>query len=94
MIFRPTGLDIYKVESKERQIAIWQRIVEDYSGHELTHHGDRMIAISEIVHELSLYWKDTYIAGMWRNGLIQNLAWELMRNQGDNLTVPKLDGPS
>ena len=53
-----------------------------------------MIAILGIVRELSLYWKDTYIAGMWHNDLIQNLAWELMRNPGDNPTVSKLDGPS
>jgi hypothetical protein len=93
-IFQPTGSDTYKVESKERQIAIWQRIIEDYSGRELTYTSDRMIAISGIVRELSFCWKDTYIAGMWRNGLIQNLAWELVRNPGDNPTVPKLNGPS
>jgi hypothetical protein len=93
-IFPRNGLETDKVESKERQIDIWQRIIENYSGRELTHHGDRMIAISGIVRELSSYWKDTYIAGMWLNGLIQHLAWELTRNPCDNLNVPKPDGLS
>jgi hypothetical protein len=55
--------------------SLWNSIVQDYTGRELSFTSDRMKAISGIASELSSYWKDVYIAGMWKTTAVQNLAW-------------------
>lgn len=47
-----------------KQDLVWEAIVEDYSGRELTVPEDRLPAIAGIVSELARLWGDTYLAGL------------------------------
>lgn len=58
-----------------KRASLWNSIVQDYTKRELSFTSDRMNAISGIASELSSYWKDEYIAGIWKTTAVQNLAW-------------------
>lgn len=62
-------------ESLVKRASLWNSIVRDYTGRGLSFTSDRMNAISGIAGELSSYWKDVYIAGIWKTTAVQNLAW-------------------
>ncbi|KAH8886048.1 HET-domain-containing protein [Thozetella sp. PMI_491] len=55
----------------------WERIVETYTGCNLTFGGDKLIALSGIASRIgsSLMAQDKYIAGMWRRDLEGQLLW-------------------
>lgn len=54
---------------------IWCRVLEDYSGRDLTFAEDRLPAIAGVVSELQNIWGDEYYAGMWEPFLIRHLGW-------------------
>lgn len=59
---------------------VWQKIVKSYSTRELTHGKDRLPALSGIarlIQELLLRHSldNTYLAGLWKFNLAQDLAW-------------------
>ena len=60
----------------------WQSLVMAYSSREFTFWGDRLPALSGIITYLKpmLGKHNTYLAGLWKDSMIQQLAW--MRNPG------------
>ncbi|KAH9203395.1 heterokaryon incompatibility protein-domain-containing protein [Leptodontidium sp. 2 PMI_412] len=54
---------------------MWATLLHEYTARDFTLFEDRLPAISGIVKELSLLWKDEYIAGLWKSHIFQQLAW-------------------
>ena len=57
------------------QERIWKSLIEDYSGRQLTLATDKLPAIAGIASELGKYWKDDYLAGLWRKCFLDHLVW-------------------
>jgi len=54
----------------------WHKLVNMYSGLDLTYASDRLPAVAAIVErEMRLRLDDVYIAGMWQKSLLSDLAW-------------------
>lgn len=53
----------------------WQRIVEQYSGHDLTIGGDKLPAISGIASKIGTATNSDSIARLWRENLVLDLLW-------------------
>jgi hypothetical protein len=53
----------------------WKLIVLAYSQTSLTYSEDKLIALSGIAKAYASAMADTYVAGMWRNGLERQLSW-------------------
>ncbi|KNG85414.1 hypothetical protein ANOM_007115 [Aspergillus nomiae NRRL 13137] len=54
----------------------WNEIVSEYSSRNLSHTADRLPALAGIAKRMhSLRANDTYIAGLWRSTLCQDLIW-------------------
>lgn len=54
----------------------WRMAVEHYSHLQLTYEKDRLPAISALVRHMQLLRADdVYIAGMWRNSIVDDLSW-------------------
>lgn len=62
-------------DPRSQQSIIWRKVVQDYSGRDITFPDDRLPALAGITSELQKLWKDDYVAGMWRSCLIKHLAW-------------------
>jgi hypothetical protein len=54
---------------------IWQSIVENYTSRQLTLPEDRLPALAGIARQLEKTWGDTYVAGLWREQLLEQLLW-------------------
>ncbi|KAH7389382.1 heterokaryon incompatibility protein-domain-containing protein [Phaeosphaeria sp. MPI-PUGE-AT-0046c] len=66
----------FKFPQQDKGYAAWQRIVAHYSHLKLTFPGDRLPAIAAIAQRTMRSRKDdAYIAGMWKNSLLHDLAW-------------------
>lgn len=57
------------------QYRIWEDLVHDYSGRELSSFGDRLPALAGIAAELAAVWGDAYLAGFWRRTIVRCLGW-------------------
>lgn len=57
------------------QSEFWGKIVMNYSARHLTRQEDRLPALAGLASELQKVWKDSYLAGMWRNCLVAQLGW-------------------
>ncbi|KAL6814919.1 heterokaryon incompatibility domain-containing protein [Trichoderma sp. SZMC 28015] len=53
----------------------WYKMVEDYTGRFITKSSDRLPALSGLAKAVSQSSKDEYLAGLWKNGLIEGLTW-------------------
>jgi hypothetical protein len=55
--------------------ADWQEIVEQYSGCNLTHESDRLVALSGLASRQQETLNGVYLAGMWRRKIEDQLCW-------------------
>jgi hypothetical protein len=54
----------------------WTKIVTDYAGLDMTYSKDRLPALAAVVERTMLSrLGDTYIAGLWKDSMIQELLW-------------------
>ncbi|KAF7896599.1 hypothetical protein BELL_1668g00010 [Botrytis elliptica] len=58
-----------------RRGQIWNSIVENFTGRDLTNPEDRLPAISGIAKELALVWNDEHVFGVMRNTIEHHLSW-------------------
>ncbi|KAF2726773.1 HET-domain-containing protein [Polyplosphaeria fusca] len=58
----------------------WSRAVEGYSMRHLSFEGDKLAAISAIAANMSILFRCGYLAGLWRDDLVNGLAWEIYRS--------------
>ncbi|KAF2100314.1 HET-domain-containing protein [Rhizodiscina lignyota] len=55
----------------------WKIITEHYSERQLTKATDRLVALNGLVSELSKRLNDSYILGLWKNALPDQLLWQV-----------------
>ncbi|CZR67680.1 uncharacterized protein PAC_17579 [Phialocephala subalpina] len=72
---RETGEKFY---SNARNVR-WKNVIEQYSDRQLTHLTDRLIALEGLRTELQKKTADTYIYGLWKNSLPDQLLWQVTR---------------
>ena len=53
----------------------WYEMIEDYSRRAITKHSDRLPALSGLAKATAASSRDEYLAGLWKTGLIEGLAW-------------------
>ncbi|KAL6692998.1 heterokaryon incompatibility domain-containing protein [Trichoderma pleuroticola] len=63
------------IGDKDVNYADWYKMVEDYTGRFITKSSDRLPALSGLAKAVSQSSKDEYLAGLWKNGLIEGLVW-------------------
>ncbi|KAK7442848.1 hypothetical protein Landi51_09396 [Colletotrichum acutatum] len=54
----------------------WRSTVENYKRTRLTYQSDILPAIAGVVKNMSRYRKDKYLAGVWEDSLLDDLAWQ------------------
>lgn len=54
----------------------WRHIVWYYSRCELTKPADKLVTLSGVARAFHAHIKSDYVAGMWKNTIIRDLAWE------------------
>jgi hypothetical protein len=73
----PSSLNLFEVI--EHPVDRWHKLVNMYSGLDLTYASDRLPAVAAIVErEMRLRLDDVYIAGMWKKNLLPDLAWKVV----------------
>lgn len=53
----------------------WYRLLDDYTGCELTKESDRLVAIAGVARKLRPIVSDQYVTGLWANSLPWALSW-------------------
>lgn len=83
----------YDLDSR-RGLAIWNRVVEDYSKRSMTKEQDKLIAISGLakdiqpnVHRTQGDGDSRYLAGLWERFLLEQLLWRV-DSLPSNISVP------
>lgn len=56
----------------------WHRVISEYTCLNLTFAGDMLPALSGLAHETNEVIEDTYLAGMWKNNLEEDLMWRVV----------------
>jgi len=71
------GLSAHEPSSaaSNRQKAGWPFVVEQYSRRDLTYETDKLPALAGLAREVASKTGDVYLAGMWRNTILEGLLW-------------------
>lgn len=72
---RETGEKFYSTARNSK----WKNIIEQYSERQLTNLTDRLIALEGLRTELQKKTADTYLHGLWKNSLPDQLLWQVTR---------------
>ncbi|OQV03642.1 hypothetical protein CLAIMM_08660 [Cladophialophora immunda] len=56
---------------------IWLSLIEEYTSRNLTRDQDKLPALSGVASTVGSLTGDDYLAGLWRNDLLQNLSWSV-----------------
>lgn len=60
---------------------IWHELIEQYTRCSLTMGEDKLVAISGIAKIVQQKLEDDYLAGLWRRNLLEDLLWEVSRDE-------------
>ncbi|OAL04083.1 hypothetical protein IQ06DRAFT_345279 [Phaeosphaeriaceae sp. SRC1lsM3a] len=60
---------------KQKLADVWMELIKNYSSRQLTHQGDRLVALQGILRPLSHLLHEEPVAGMWRSQLWRQLLW-------------------
>ncbi|KAM0248817.1 hypothetical protein ACHAQJ_009328 [Trichoderma viride] len=63
------------IGDKDVNYVDWYKMVEDYTERLITKSSDRLPALSGLAKAVAQFSNDEYLAGLWKNGLIEGLAW-------------------
>jgi hypothetical protein len=63
----------------------WRKIAEDYSKRQLTHPGDKLPALAGIARTFHRKLKTRYVAGLWEDGLLDDLLWTYLGKSPERL---------
>ncbi|KAL9097032.1 MAG: hypothetical protein Q9165_000996 [Trypethelium subeluteriae] len=61
---------------------IWWDVLHEYTRKSLTKDEDRLPAISGIAMRIQVHIGDQYVAGLWRNNLVEDLQWFISIGSG------------
>jgi len=54
---------------------LWNGLIYKYSARELTDKDDRLRALAGVAQELAKVWGDTYLFGLWKSCIVEQLLW-------------------
>jgi hypothetical protein len=66
----------------------WQEVIKHYTSLKLSSESDRLPAVSGVAKLVAESMKCDYLAGMWRDTLIQDLLWWNMDKNGSRTSKP------
>ena len=69
-------LTLSSLEDQRAAYQCWGAVCERYSASHLTYPSDKMVALAGLAQCVGRIVNDTYVAGMWRRNLAQELLWE------------------
>lgn len=69
---------------------VWRKAVSEYSSRSLTRAGDKLPAFSGLASRFGAGMGSRYVAGLWEDNIIQDLAWTRMSSLDDLLTPEPL----
>jgi hypothetical protein len=73
----------------------WREIVSSYSTLKLSFEKDKLPALSGVAKEIfSFRPKDEYLAGLWKNSILDDLCWSLRGKEGSGLRPSAWRSPS
>ncbi|KAK1708530.1 heterokaryon incompatibility protein-domain-containing protein [Colletotrichum lupini] len=67
---------IYDTEPRWAHTKDWRSTVQNYKRTRLTYQDDILPAIAGVVKNMQRYRKDRYLAGVWEDSLLDDLAWQ------------------
>ena len=67
---------------------MWKSMLEDYSRTSVSVSGDRLVAIAGVVERLHAAFQTDYVAGLWRDRLLQHLQWYTEPTHPPQLPAP------
>ncbi|KIX95530.1 uncharacterized protein Z520_08650 [Fonsecaea multimorphosa CBS 102226] len=56
---------------------VWLSLIEEYTSRNLTRDQDKLPALSGVASLVGGLTEDEYLAGLWRNDVLQNLSWSV-----------------
>jgi hypothetical protein len=65
------------IDDQENDLGLWPSIINEYTRRKITHESDRLPALSGVVQKIHLETGDEYLAGLWREMLGHQLAWQV-----------------
>lgn len=65
-----------RMRGTQRIETVWQKAIHDYGKRSLTYVTDRLPAMSGVASRFQPLFKTEYIAGLWRQRMVLDLAWE------------------
>jgi hypothetical protein len=77
-------------EEQKTPLVLWQSMLWDYGPRRLTQPSDKLPAISGLARLFAERLDDEYVAGLWRESLIEGLLWQGLQVH----RVPKYRAPS
>lgn len=63
-------------DQRRRNFVAWGWILEQYTGSKLTYEKDKLVAVSAIAKEMKPRMRCRYLAGLWENDMVRQLAWQ------------------
>ena len=66
---------VYVNDAGSELYELWRSIMISYSQGRLTHDSDKLVAISGVARNIAQQFRGEYVAGMWRENLIEQLLW-------------------
>ena len=67
----------FRLRDKGSWYRMWQKLIQMYSAMSLTYPSDKLAAISGIAKMVQSVVHDEYVAGMWRENLVDQLQWRI-----------------
>lgn len=77
-VFRTIQNSTISSEEKAQLQSLWYIIVTRYSSTHTTYPDDRLPALSALASEFTRVTGDTYLAGLWKCTIIEDLAWRVV----------------
>ncbi|KIW68044.1 hypothetical protein PV04_04014 [Phialophora macrospora] len=80
-ILPKAGENTGNLEDRKEILALWHRLVVDYSGRDLTEPNDKLLAIGAIARRVGdALQDDDYLAGIWKSSIPRDLFWHVPSN--------------
>jgi len=85
--------DPYQATQKDYQ-RVWHEIVAQYTALKLTYRSDRQPALQGLATQMANTRRGRYLAGLWEDSLITDLAWRRVASYGTREKGAHATGPS
>jgi hypothetical protein len=67
-------------QSPDSRIHLWNHVIAQYSGNQMSKPGDKLVAVAGLSHDLGQKWPEVdYLAGLWSYDLLHGLLWNCFR---------------